>query len=88
MENQGDNINRAYNLRSLEYKETPSGRAWEENLPIGFRDRATPNEVYTISIAELVRNIKDDYVGNHVDISSDAQASKCPTYGGNFSCSI
>ena len=66
MENQGDVLHRAYNLRSVEYKNAPLGWASEENLRTGFQDRATASGGYTISVADLVKNIKQDYVGNHV----------------------
>ena len=66
MENQGDVLHRAYNLRSVEYKNAPLGWASEENLRAGFQDRATASGGYTISVADLVKNIKQDYVGNHV----------------------
>lgn len=66
MENQGDVLHRAYNLRSVEYKNAPLGWASEENLRAGFQDRTTASGGYTISVADLVKNIKQDYVGNHV----------------------
>lgn len=70
MENQGDVLHRAYNLRSVEYKNAPLGWASEENLRAGFQDRATASGGYTISVADLVKNIKQDYVGNHVIFSA------------------
>lgn len=70
MENQGDVLHRAYNLRSVEYKNAPLGWASEENLRVGFQDRATASGGYTISVADLVKNIKQDYVGNHVIFSA------------------
>ena len=70
MENQGDVLHRAYNLRSVEYKNAPLDWASEENLRAGFQDRATASGGYTISVADLVKNIKQDYVGNHVIFSA------------------
>lgn len=66
MENQGDVLHRAYNLRSVEYKNAPLGWVSEEDLRAGFQDRTTASGGYTISVADLVKNIKQDYVGNHV----------------------
>lgn len=70
LENEGVPVNRAYNLRSIEYKNTPLGWAGGEELRAGVRDRATASEAYAISVADLVKNIKADYVGNHVNISA------------------
>lgn len=69
MENQGDALHRAYNLRSVEYKNTPLGWAGGEELRAGFQDQTTASEAYAISVADLVKNIKEEYVGNHVDVS-------------------
>lgn len=74
IENQGESINRAYNLRSVEYKNTPLSWVNGEKLRAGFQDQATASGDYTISVADLVANVKEDYVGNHVDISGKAGA--------------
>ena len=71
MGNQGDVLHRAYNLRSVEYKNTPLSWAGGAELRAGFQDRTTASEAYIISVADLVKNIKPDYVGNHVTISAD-----------------
>ena len=76
LENQGDAIHRAYNLRSIEYKNTPLSWVREENFHAGFQDRATASEAYTVSIADLAKNIKEEYVGNHVNISPDTGAGQ------------
>lgn len=76
LENEGVPINRAYNLRSIEYKNTPLSWAGGEELRAGVRDRATASEAYTISIADLVKNIKADYVGNHVNISAGTETGQ------------
>lgn len=76
LENEGVPINRAYNLRSIEYKNTPLGWAGGEELRTGVRDRATASEAYTISVADLVKNIKADYVGNHVNISAGTETGQ------------
>lgn len=76
LENEGVPINRAYNLRSIEYKNTPLGWAGGEELRAGVRDRATASEAYTISVADLVKNIKADYVGNHVNISAGTETGQ------------
>lgn len=72
MENQGESLNRAYNLRSVEYKNTPLSWADGEDLRAGFQDQTTASGAYVISVAELVKNIKGEYVGNHVDIKGGA----------------
>lgn len=73
MENQGDALHRAYNLRSVEYKNTPLDWAGGEELRAGFQDQTTASEAYTVSVADLVKNIKEEYVGNHVDISGGTE---------------
>lgn len=78
MENQGDVLHRAYNLRSVEYKNAPLGWVSEEDLRAGFQDRTTASGGYTISVADLVKNIKQDYVGNHVIFAAKEGADITP----------
>ena len=74
MENQGTSFNRAYNLRSVEYKEAAFGRAGENSTPV-FKTGPAANVASTMTISDLVENIKKDYVGNHVKISQNSQGS-------------
>lgn len=66
LENQGDAIHRAYNLRSVEYKEAPNQEPGNDPTA-AFEAAAHDDGTSTISIADLVANINENLVGNHLE---------------------
>ena len=66
MENQGDAINRAYNLKSITYKETASDLLKQNDLHPVFKTEKKIDTVPTVSLAEIAKEINRKDVGNHV----------------------